>query len=891
MLQTGVPMARSQYSPTLSVAPEISSGDDYQHIQASPDAFGAQIGQAEQGLGRMGQAVGNETLDLATKYAQQATEASANDIIGNQYGPAIDKLSADYRQLKGKQAIEGYDSHIAAVHKLSQGYLEQAKKSGNMELQNMLSGYMARQNRTEVEAATRWHNAQDDIYQKESYSSFVDHNSNYAVQNYTDANALANAKTSMRGAIIARSIDEGQPREYGEQQFKKQWNKTLTGVFAQKIDADPYQALKELKQGGQVHSDDALLDKISQVESGGNPNAVNKNSGAAGTFQFMTATGAQYGLSADDRFDPVKSRTAAGRLLSDNRTSLTQSLGRAPTAGELYLAHQQGAGGAAALLKNPDANAVDVVGEKAVLQNGGTADMTAGEFAKKWNDKIGDRLASDLDPITRSKLIVHAENQIRRHQTSYQASLNERIKNSTVMAAQGVADPNPPSAQDFVAAFGDEQGLNNYQQYQKTQQFAQDVNDVQVMTPDEQRDLLNLHEPQAGADFSTSQERYQVLADAVEHVNQDRATDPVAYGQRAGIMPEDKLDLMNGQKLTEQLSQRESVSQIMADKFGTPEKVLNKDEAAFLSKQMQSMPASGRLQLLKSINDGVSSPESYRMTMQQIRPDSPVTAVAGGFLGYQRLANFPGGWFSDSEMVAPNTVATRLLQGEDLLNPPKNEKGENGVGKSFPMPSDTTVDYDMRGAFNETYGAIFSGQPEQANQMYQATRAYYASLASEGGDFSGKANSTLYEQAMRDVVGRPVEQRNSIALPPWGMPEDIFLDSAKTRFDALKSERQDLSAINFDDVGLQNTPVMGRYVLRAGNGYLLDKSGRPIVLDLNPQQTALPSGMAVTRKTMPDFPSPTHKAPTIPGMKQKTATRFMDIPEPDIEVPDDGEPE
>lgn len=59
-----------------------------------------------------------------------------------------------------------------------------------------------------------------------------------------------------------------------------------------------------------------LLRAIAEVESGGRPEAVS-DKGAGGLMQFMPMTGAQYGLSFRDRFNPVLSIDAAGRLLQD----------------------------------------------------------------------------------------------------------------------------------------------------------------------------------------------------------------------------------------------------------------------------------------------------------------------------------------------------------------------------------------------------------------------------------------------------------------------------------------------------------------------------------------------------------------------------------------------
>ena len=128
------------------------------------------------------------------------------------------------------------------------------------------------------------------------------------------------------------------------------------------------------------------LARTAQIESNFNPNAKNPNSSAGGLFQFINSTARQYGLA--NRFDPVAATASAARLASDNRDFLARRLGREPSAGELYLAHQQGAGGAAKLLANPNASASSVVGDAAARLNRG-AGMTANAFANQWINKFG----------------------------------------------------------------------------------------------------------------------------------------------------------------------------------------------------------------------------------------------------------------------------------------------------------------------------------------------------------------------------------------------------------------------------------------------------------------------------------------------------------------------
>lgn len=136
---------------------------------------------------------------------------------------------------------------------------------------------------------------------------------------------------------------------------------------------------------GEEGADAEALLKFAHIESTYNPNAFNKDSKAAGLFQFIPSTARQYGLT--DPYDPEANTRAAIRLMRDNAGHLRKSLGRDPTVGELYLAHQQGAGGASKLLKNPNARAADIVGSRAVSLNGGSADMTAQSFANLWISK------------------------------------------------------------------------------------------------------------------------------------------------------------------------------------------------------------------------------------------------------------------------------------------------------------------------------------------------------------------------------------------------------------------------------------------------------------------------------------------------------------------------
>jgi hypothetical protein len=122
------------------------------------------------------------------------------------------------------------------------------------------------------------------------------------------------------------------------------------------------------------------LENAARVESGCKPNAHAPGSTAGGLGQFLDSTWQQYG-NGRDKFDPAANADAMAHLTSDDVAHLQRSLGRSPTFEEAYLAHQQGMGGATCLLNDPSAPATNCVSSSAITSNGGTTNMTSGQFS------------------------------------------------------------------------------------------------------------------------------------------------------------------------------------------------------------------------------------------------------------------------------------------------------------------------------------------------------------------------------------------------------------------------------------------------------------------------------------------------------------------------------
>jgi len=152
------------------------------------------------------------------------------------------------------------------------------------------------------------------------------------------------------------------------------------------------------------------LKNISILESSGGLNVGDSKGKYVGMFQIGPEVAKDFGITPEQARDPRVAGRVAALLAQRNAQSLRKALGREPQPWELYLAHQQGAGGAAALLKNPNGRAIDVmtsvyggdaaVAYRVIVGNGGSPDMTAGQFAQLWGQKYSGQPVSVEAPAT-----------------------------------------------------------------------------------------------------------------------------------------------------------------------------------------------------------------------------------------------------------------------------------------------------------------------------------------------------------------------------------------------------------------------------------------------------------------------------------------------------------
>lgn len=205
------------------------------------------------------------------------------------------------------------------------------------------------------------------------------------------ARTVAKKADAATGGAVRKAAEffQGESKGLGVGRFTEEEQKSIEAARAQGdkfrggsgLTAETKALIVEQANAAGVNPEHMLA--MAQMESGGNANAVSAT-GATGLFQFTGGTGKAYGIK--NRFDPKENAAAAARLMADNAKAL-KAKGIEPTLENLYLAHQQGAGGAAQIINATNGNGqISAEVQKNMGLNYGN--MTAEQYLAKNKEKI-----------------------------------------------------------------------------------------------------------------------------------------------------------------------------------------------------------------------------------------------------------------------------------------------------------------------------------------------------------------------------------------------------------------------------------------------------------------------------------------------------------------------
>lgn len=428
-----------------------------------------------------------------------------------------------------------------------------------------------------------------------------------------------------------------------------------------------------------------------------------------------------------------------------------------------------------------------------------------------------DKLASDQ----KIHVFQLAQTQARQQMADARESLRSRVQDSSAeYIANGYAT-NPPGESDFIRAYGQADGMRQFQAFQGTAALGQTLQQVKNLPAVDLADLLKTSKPAPGDGFAARQHNYAMLTKAVDAVTDARQHDPVQYALTNGTYGIGQIKtLSDPAQLSAELARRAAAAPQMAADYGTAPQLLTKAEASALSATLKASPIEAQKQQLAAMFKGVGDMGLFKATMQAIAPDNPTAAVAGVYQarGLRTTEN--------------RDVADLILRGQAILTPDKKQDGSEHMGGShlLKMPEAKLMLSD----WNSVVGDAFKGKEQAADLFQQTAKAIYAAKSAEEGDYTGVIDSKRWKQSINLATGGIESHNGAKVVLPYGYGYDRFQNELKVQAERIV---KDGGVLNTTAGEMMRLPVEnigdGRYLFRRGAGYLVSKDGRPVVADLS----------------------------------------------------------
>ena len=353
--------------------------------------------------GRMG-----ETVKENLGYIEKGWLGVKNAIMGaweaaKAFGRE-ETMSEQLTEIKAKLA--DLNNADRGLFDYGHGWTESAIAKEKATLQQQLDELQKRKDSADIQAA---HQKQQALIQQNTIAAqSAIHKAHEKTLSQTQKLVEENKKLAEQLALVEKAGDKVAAKKAREtiahnqrqiaaikereaQQAEREKKAQLRGTPIAKLNANQQHLYRLAKQAGE---DPAKWLALYQIESRSGRNMRNP-SGATGHFQIMRQLFKDYGVTEAGAMDLATSFHAVRKHHARGSASLKKMLGRDLTAGEYYLGHQQGWGGAKALLSHADMNVVDALStimsrQRAtaqVVQNRGKTHMTARRFASMWISK------------------------------------------------------------------------------------------------------------------------------------------------------------------------------------------------------------------------------------------------------------------------------------------------------------------------------------------------------------------------------------------------------------------------------------------------------------------------------------------------------------------------
>jgi hypothetical protein len=839
-------MPQITYDPTTVPA----SGSD-----AAPNAQGANftpaVGQALEGLGQQGSRLASDMarIDYQRKQADQVTSLTKNLMDGDeQFNKITEQLKATSGQPNSGIAENG-DGYVS---KLKEQFEPWANKLVDQQtdprVQRIAIERIGAMHNRLFNNAVNWEMATGRAWRISGIDDGITHDATAVQQDPSQYDERLKGQLDTINTLSGELHPEDKIalRKRAQQQLAEGASlgfvqampskaaAILTGEHPLPPDSIQAKIVAEAKSKG-VDPNTALAQ--AQLESSMRPDVGSNVPGhtARGLFGQIDSSWAQYSGGADrgDVDAQVKSGIAQ---MADSQKALRQSLGRDPTPYDQRLAHWFGIGAAPAIIRAPDSQPFGELLTKAgyrepskvLSQNGLNAQSTVGDvkhlvqvnmdkamtatagFANAPEPDKGSTtdnmpaFLAQLTPPGRAAMLSHAQTLMRKDRSVERTQIEAQFNDASAAWERGEGAKDPPSLAQWQSAYGPQIGLMKYQHQSQLQDFGAQYAKVATANPEQQQAI---YESSKGSTSATGMQLHDMIGQAINRVNTERAADPVGFDQVKGLKTTTPLDFSDPSKLVPQLSARYEQSAQIAQQFGTPYEPLSKDEALKFSNFVANAKPSQVQDYLASAKVAANAnPEHYMALLGQIAPNHPAIAHAGAIADQNPQA------------------AAMVLQGAAMLKP-QGEKKE----VSIVMPPEGA----FRKAWQDT-GATeaYAGNQRESDMAMQAAMAYYTAAYPISQRNDKTVDADTWKKAVEATTGGVIEYGTGKTLAPYGMKPSDFPDAVSKVWPTIMSQ----AGLDPKDHSPQSYTMTdigpGQYAVTSGSGYLPGKDGQPVVFDL-----------------------------------------------------------
>ena len=479
-------------------------------------------------------------------------------------------------------------------------------------------------------------------------------------------------------------------------------------------------------------------------------------------------------------------------------------------------------------------------------------EITKGSFSALAANMKKSYAYNQLTETNKAKYMLKVDSLIRHQGNANRDSLSLDLTNAKAMQERGIVAPDIPLSR-FNTVFG-EKGQQAYDAYQDGQTLARNINAMKSMPSKEllaftqEEDILqgdksssDLTADPRVSNFAQRLELQKTRARAAAILLDKRRKDPIAAAQQAGEVNDLEYTL---ESLRARVVQANRISQ----DYGTELQIFSNAEADNLTRVLEDAGADQQSQFLKVFSEATDDDNNaYNAILKTVGLENPGFALAGEML------NSPAGRsvvvekniFTANEVRDRQTVANFILKGADALKPSK--KGDPSI-KDITLPPKSLEEFD------KLTGEFFAGVPKVRQQVYSAAMSYYVGKSISQGNYANtrEIDPDLLEESINAVAGETSRKYN--VRMPWGMDEDTFSNHIEQQYDAIAvkngwvesetlkkylhdphdpyrlTRRQLIDRFQLVPSSTNGLPD-GRYFLKAGNGFLRDNNGLPVIIN------------------------------------------------------------